>query len=280
MKKAFFILVPSLVLAVITFLVVQILMGTYAGKGALQVTSSPESKVYLNGKYLGETPFPRTDGQNIYQAGDYTIKLEPVEGGYPAFEEKVTLSKSTLTVVDRKFGKEGGSEGSVISLSALKEKNDAQLLVISFPDKSEVYLDSNLVGLTPVLLKNLTTSDHKLTLKKNGYREKIVPIRTPAGYKVQSVVYMAISDLAEITPTPTAALTPTPTASPAASLVTILTTPTGFLRVREDSTVSGAEIGRVLPGETYPLVDEISGWFKIKLKNGTEGWISSQYATK
>jgi uncharacterized protein YgiM (DUF1202 family) len=58
-----------------------------------------------------------------------------------------------------------------------------------------------------------------------------------------------------------------------------LQTPTGFLRVRDQASLGGAEIGQVKPGETYTLLDEQSGWYKIKFNN-KEGWISSQYAQK
>jgi uncharacterized protein YgiM (DUF1202 family) len=62
--------------------------------------------------------------------------------------------------------------------------------------------------------------------------------------------------------------------------VIILSTPTGFLRVRQDSSITSTEISQINPGETYSLLEEKTGWYKIKLTDGKEGWISSQYATK
>ena len=62
--------------------------------------------------------------------------------------------------------------------------------------------------------------------------------------------------------------------------VQILSTPTGFLRVRQDSSVAGLEIAQVKPGESYELIDEKTGWFEIKLTDGKLGWISSSYAKK
>ena len=42
------------------------------------------------------------------------------------------------------------------------------------------------------------------------------------------------------------------------------------------------EVGRVSPGERYPLIeeDQRSGWYKIEYKEGVSGWISNQYAKK
>ncbi len=276
MKKIIFILIPSLIIAVIIYLLFQLIIERNSDKGALQVTSVPASKVYLNDKYIGLTPLCECDGQNMLTSGDYTVRLEPNDKNFLPYVEKITISKSVLTVVDREFGKPGYSEGSVISLTPLTDPNASELMVSSFPDKADVTLDSNDVGTTPYFLKSTTASDHVLLLKKNGYSEKIVRIRTPAGYKLQAVVYLAVSNV-DITPTPTAGSSATPTPTPTAK-VTILDTPTGFLRVHSDSSIVSSEIGRVHPGETYPLISQTTDWFEIKLQNGQTGWISSQYA--
>ncbi len=70
--------------------------------------------------------------------------------------------------------------------------------------------------------------------------------------------------------------------------VTIKNTPTGWLNVREGPGITYLQVKRVNPGETYTLLEEKFGWYKIKLdakSEGTspepiEGWIASQYATK
>lgn len=76
------------------------------------------------------------------------------------------------------------------------------------------------------------------------------------------------------------AASPSPAPSAAPQLVTITDTPTGWLRVRETPSSSAAEIARVLPGETYDLLDEDEGWYHIRLDAGRTGWISAQYAKK
>ncbi len=62
--------------------------------------------------------------------------------------------------------------------------------------------------------------------------------------------------------------------------VVINETPTGWLNVREDAGTNYPVIGRVNPGETYPLLEENKGWFRIKLNDSNDGWILAQYATK
>ena len=51
---------------------------------------------------------------------------------------------------------------------------------------------------------------------------------------------------------------------PKVEKVTVLDTPTGFLRVREDSSITSSEIGRVSPEDSLELVTEKEGWFPDK----------------
>lgn len=248
------------------------------------MTSAPPSKIYLNDELIGETPLCKCEAEDMVPTGEYTIRVVPTSGNFPEFQEKISIEKSVLTVVDRTFAQGAASEGSVITLQPLKNSSERELLVLSVPDQSEVLLDNNSSGFTPLLIRDITESDHELIIRKSGYSEKRVRIHTPTGYKLVATVYLGIegegTEQAKTASTPTPTASPSATPSPVAEQVTISQTPVGFLRVREDASVSSTEIGRVNPGEKYELVDEQTGWYQIKLKDGQEGWISSQYATK
>lgn len=279
MKKLLLILVPL-------FLVVIVLAGfvyykNYSlAKGALQVTSKPESNVYLDGKLIGKTPFCRCEGSDMLSVGEYTLRLIPVDSGFTPFEEKIKIGKSVLTVVDRTFESGASSEGSIISLNPLDDRKALELLVLSFPDKTEVLLDNKPSGSTPLILKNLTESDHEIKFIKSGYKEKTIRIRSVAGYKLITTVFLGVNpEIVSESPTPSVSPTIEPTSS-VFTKVTILQTPTGFLRVRAYASLTASEIARVSPGEVLELVEESNGWFKIKLADGTLGWISASYAQK
>ena len=277
MKKIFLFIAPLLI-AIIIFFGILFFLDRQSGKGALQVTSVPQSKVYLENKLIGTTPFCACDLAQMLSVGDYTIKLVPIEGSFRPFEEKISINKSTLTVVDRTFADNGESDGSIISLSPLNNKKDIEVLVVSLPDKANVFLDNNPVGVTPLLLKQVSESDHDLRLTFDGYKDKSLKIKTASGFKLNSLIFLGISsDLSnEPIASLSAALIPTVTISK----VLILNTPTGFLRVRESNSISSSEISQVKPGEEYELVSEKEGWFEIKLISGRKGWISSSYAVK
>lgn len=281
MKKVFFIITIAVFLGFLFFGLFQQFFNLNSKKGALQVTSTPASKVYLNDKYIGQTPLCKCEATDTLKTGDYTFKLVPDNKNLSEYQEKITITEGVLTVIDRKFGTDSRSSGSVISLTPLKDKKSTELLIVSIPSKSFVHLDNIEIGQTPFLFKNPTESDHALRVTKEGYEDKTVRIRTPLGYKLTVVMYLSTGELLRET-------SPTPAASPSATLaptvqvgkVVILNTPTGFLRVRATASIAAAEVGRVVPAETFDLVSEQTGWFQIRLKNGAVGWISSQYAAK
>lgn len=248
-------------------------------KGAIQITSEPKSKVYINGKLVGETPFCKCEGQEMLSAGEYTIRLEAAEGDFPPYEEKIPINPSVLTVMDRIFGKGALAESKTITLTNLSDKAAMELLVISFPQDADVFVDSNLVGKTPLNNKTLSASDHEVRIVKDGYREKTVRIRTVPGYKLIVIASLGIlPDIAKIASDSASHAVSIPT--PVVSKIVILNTPTGFLRVRKEASLSSAEIARVSPGDSFDLIEETAGWFKIKLEVERQGWVSSQYARK
>jgi hypothetical protein len=220
----------------------------------------------------------------MISSGDYTIKLVPEDTQYSQYQEKITISTGILTVVDRKFIKGAQSEGSTISLHPLSDKNKTELEVISFPSGSKVELDSNPIGTTPLIHKNPTESDHILKINKTGYNGKTIRIRTPKSYRLTIVSHLSVTadEAAQESQPANPQTTPTPAPSPTTTQakVLILDTPTGFLRVRSGSSLNATQITTVNPGETFALISEQPGWYEIKLTDGTNGWISSEYAQK
>ncbi|MEN9407279.1 MAG: hypothetical protein RLZZ455_495 [Candidatus Parcubacteria bacterium] len=288
MKKALFILLFFFILgaAGIAFYIF-FLKGN--DKGALQVTASPQSKVYLNGEYLGTTPLcrcPKSDDvgvkkvQEMLPVGEYTLRLVPTEGSFAEFQEKITIEKSVLTVVDRKFAEGASSEGVVISLTTLPDKKINELTIVSIPEGAEVFIDDVAKGKTPLQVSDLTESDHTLTLQKAGYKIKSIRIRATNGFKLVAKGYLGIDPAFIAGASEVASSSATPTPGISVTKIIILETGTGFLRVRDDSSLAGVEIGRVSPGEEYEVIEEIEGWYQISLQSGVKGWISAQYAQK
>ena len=284
MKKILYLLIPIILATIIVFSIIKIFILADTGKGALQVTSKPFSKVYLDDEYIGTTPLCRCEPTNMLKNGEYTLRLIPVDGKTKEFQDTIKIAKGVLTVVDRKFGVGVTSEGSIVSLEAIDEKDKSELLVVTMPSKADVYLDSNYQGTSPHKASSVTDSDHALRIKKDGYKDKNVRIRTPKGFRLVAIIYLGLLDEIAtpiISPiaSPSSALTPKPSIV-GTSKITILKTPNGFLRVRSEPSLTSNEISRVIEGQSFDLIEEISGWYKIKLEDDKNGWISADYASK
>jgi len=287
MKRFLLFLLPLVIAGIAFGVFLFFLTQNGINKGALQVTTTPKSKVYLNGVLIGETPVCKCDINSMLPIGDYTLRLVPLKTDQEAFEQKITLGKAVLTVVDRSFTGNTTSEGSVISLQKLSSDSDSELFFTSFPDQTSILLDQSLIGQTPLVLKNITPGDHDVSFQKNGYKEKSIKIHSVKGYRLSAITFLGI-DLASslglpvpatvsavpvgVTPTPSPLLTPK-----VGKQVVILDTPTGFLRVRSIPSLAGSSSAQVKPGDTYEMLDQKNGWTQISLSQNQTGWVSSQY---
>lgn len=280
MKKVLIFLLPIFLAIIIFFIGTYYFSAKDLGTGGLQVTSSPQSQVYLNGKMIGLTPFCKCQGKETIATGDYTIRLVPMGKGLnqTSFEQKITINKSVITAVDFNFASVSKSQGSIISLFKKDNNKQADIFITSFPDGATVTLDNGEAKKTPILWENITDSEHKIILSKVGYDTKNLSILATRGYQLQVVVFLA-TNLSSISPSISIIPSVSPTASLSAKII-ILDTPTGFLRVRKDATAGSEEIGQVLPNQTFTLNDEKNGWYEITIPNGKIGWVSSTYAKK
>jgi len=130
-----------------------------------------------------------------------------------------------------------------------------------------------------LLIKNLTASDHEIKITKEGYKEKDIRVKTTLGYKLTLFTFLGINmETLNVIPTPIASVSAI--IKPPVLTVLILETPTGFLNVRSENSLSGSVIAKINPGENYELISQKDNWFEIKLKDGKTGWISNQYAKK
>jgi hypothetical protein len=282
--KRFILFITPFLIALIIFFGILLFLNREIGKGALLIISVPPSNVYLDGKLVGKTRFcmatENCKNKMGVDVGEHSIRLISVDGKYPPYDTKITINKLTLTVLDRTFGNDGESEGTIVGLSPLSDKSDAEISVTSLPDKANVFLDGNPIGITPLLLKQVSESDHELRFTLDGYKDELLKIKTTLGFQINASVFLGVkTDLSDLSLPSTPA---TPSAAPAVANVLILDTPTGFLRVRESNSISSAEVGKINPGESYELVNEKDGWFEIKISSSGArlGWISSQYAIK
>lgn len=74
MKKILFIITPIL-LAIAIFVLIFIVVNKNTSKGALQVTSAPISKVYLDNKLIGQSPLCKCEVNDMIIAGVHSVMI-------------------------------------------------------------------------------------------------------------------------------------------------------------------------------------------------------------
>ena len=228
---------------------------------ALQVTSTPEASVFLDGKHIGKTPF-FTDQLN---AKEYTLKITVSEASYT---EKIILTPGALTAVNRELSANFlGQSGETLSLN----KQGKGVFVSSYPDKAEVSLDGKIAGETPLIIGDVKEGDHQIAVNKTGYIQREFAIKSSDKYQLLANVTLA-SEFAKGKGTKL-------NVEPETKSVEILKTPLGFVRVRKEPSLVALEITTIESGKQAELLQEADDWYLIKIE-GKLGWISAQYAKK
>lgn len=264
---------------------------------ALKITSEPTANVFIDGEEVGLTPFL---GEKL-SAGEITVRLVPQTAAGPliSWEGKVTLVADLGTQINRVLGpSQERSGGEIFYYEPISDRQTSSLAVISTPDNVAFEVDGEPKGFAPRVIDNLPPGEHIIGLSAPGYERREVRATTQAGYKLIGSIQLIKEEVVEeekpaeeeeqvveeeaVAEEEATAEAPdrsreTP---PELPYVEIKDTPTGWLRVRADSTVNSEELTKVNPGEQFPLLDEALGWYKIEYEEGKEGWIAGQYAEK
>jgi hypothetical protein len=275
------ILLPILVFLSVISIFLQLSSGyikSVLGQGAkagVRVESSQSAQVFLNNEQKGTAPF---QDDNL-KPGDYLITLKADEATSSAkvlWEGYAKLNEGTLTIVirdlaDQQAGsfatKKENSSGEIISL-----ERGQGAVITSSPSGAEVLIDGELVGRTPLAIPDLVEGEHQFIISRENFLKRSIRSKVINGLVLNLSVDLAISE-PDLTKLPTAPVS-------SSQEVTIKSTPTGFLRVRETPGINGKEVGQVRPQETYVLLEESAGWVRIRLKDSKEGWVSSAYIQK
>ena len=281
MKRRLLLVVATLLILIGIFIFVKVVVAVLApkGHGGLQITSNVDAEIFLNNKSVGKTPLCLCDQGKTIKSGDYNIKIAPRDSSLQPFNTRVIVNPNVLTAVDRVFLPGALSSAYIITLERTSER-EAQVFIASVPDEALIAIDGESEGVTPLNIKSISTSEHEVEIEKQGFAKKTVRIRAVPFYKLVLNTILGTEGSAETTttPVPQTAISSSPTASQ--TKVLISQTPTGFLRVRAEPSVSSAEVGRVSPGESYLYVDENDAWYEIALASGTRGWVSKTYSQK
>lgn len=230
-------------------------------KSGLSVFSLPDSAtVFLDGKEVGQTPF---EDKNL-DVREYIVKLDK-DGA--SWQGNIKLTSGTEAIINRDLAKDiASSSGEILTL----EKGKG-LTIISNPADAEVEVDGKAFGKTPVII-DITNGEHTILVSHANYLNRSIKANLPENFNLTVSVDLSLSET-DLSTISAPVITQTPE-------VLVKKTPTGFLRVRDKGSLSGKEIAQVNEGEKLVLLEEFGDWDRVRLSNGTEGFVSSAYVEK
>lgn len=264
MKRAIYLILVFLGLTILT-----IRLGTAAYsyffapdlRAGIKVLSTPDgADVFVDGKSIGKTPFEASD----LKAGLHVVKIQLAD---TSWQGKVNILGGTESIVNRELSADSSSSaGETLTLEQGKGVS-----LVSAVSGVDVSVDDKAIGKTPVTL-NLEAGEHTFSLSHPGYLKRSIRALVPQGYNLVIDASLALTeaDLSDVVTTVTTAT----------AKVVVKNTPTGFLRVRDKAGASGTEIARVKPKDELVLLEEQSGWDRVRLDNGKEGFVSAAYVDK
>lgn len=264
MKKIlFFILIMfSLLILIIRFTprFTEIFLGTKPHSGISVMSNPKEATVFLDNQEIGKTPYENKE----LTSKEYLVKIEK---DTLIWQGKIKLTPGTLTVINRELSKDSSSSaGEILTL----EKGRG-IIVISNPSEAEIEIDGKSYGKTPISI-NLKSGEHTILINRPNYLKRSIKATLPEGYSLTISADLAISEV-DLTNISTPIITQT-------EEVIVTDTPTGFLRVRDQPSTQGKVITQVKPGDILILLEELSDWNRVRLSDGTEGYVSSAYTEK
>lgn len=287
------ILVLLILVGAIFFAVKFFILDKSSKEGKLKVFSSPTASLFIDNVAIGKTPYEETTKE-----GEYLIKLisEGEASASASWEGKVQVYKNALTYVDRELGMSDLTSSGVvfttIKMSEKPKKADTGEIEIEVePAGAIVYLDNDEKGIAPMVLSEVPSGDHELSVYSPGFFKRTQKINVDSGYRTKGNFKLAldqsqkkidelVNSASEEASLEEGKKESTTKDTSLETTIVIKETPTGFLRVRSEPSLTASEEAQVKPKDTFTLLDEESGWYKIEYEKGKEGWVSAQYTEK
>ncbi len=283
-------------------------------KAGLQVITNQEScSLFLDDQYLDKTPYINKK----IQPGQYTLRIEPDNPELVPYETPVNLNPGTLTVVTWQPGPHSEASGGVIyEMEALADKKKAEISFITIPDNAIISFDNREKQFSPLVLTDIEPGHHQFAVSLPAFETQKHTINVVPGFRLKiSVTLIKTNQAMEQADTTLETqeqssepeesspdsgrekaleaadqpATPSGQASTQLGLVKIKSTNffqqgVEVLRVRDQASASGQEVGFVQAQEQYPYLGETkNGWYYLKFTDALDdqakqGWVSGQYS--
>ncbi|KKS45600.1 MAG: Serine/threonine protein kinase [Candidatus Gottesmanbacteria bacterium GW2011_GWA2_42_18] len=247
-----------------------------SSQGELHVESQPETTVFVNDENKEKTPIT----QKI-DPGQYEVKLVPDDqAAISTWQQSVTVNPGTQTFIKALLGDTSTTSSWEVIILEKLSGNETELSVSSATDASELYINGNFKGTSPLSFQDIAEGEHEIRLTAPGFAEKKIKVNVTQGYKLTVRTQLALVDESQMTQEQEGEK-PAQAEDDGALGTLLITSPTtGWLRVRSEPTTSGEEVGRIDDGEKVTYFTDKDGWYEVEYEEGKKGWISGDYAEK
>ncbi len=279
-------------------------------KSGLQViTNNGAASLFLNDQYLDKTPYINKD----IVPGKYSLRIVPDDENLAEYETPVELNPGVLTVVTWNPGPTiEASSGVIYELIKLDSAKKSEVAIISNPDGALIKFDNQDQEFTPLLLPSVEPGLHEYQASLPAYDSHKHSVNVVKGYRLNINLKLAKTQQA-ISPNEASSVNneeQTATSSAQAVEATasadqdesgrgqteleaeqkqITINPTNFfqedtevLRVRNEPSVQGEEVGYVQTGQTYSFLTQENNWYQLEFTDAVDGevktgWVSGEF---
>lgn len=230
-------------------------------KAGLEISTVPTAKVYLNGQEVGESKYKNLN----LKAGEVDLRLATSS---QVWERKIRLEANVTSVIGWNFDEESG-----YILSMEKTGQAGSILVNSSPGGAIISMDNEIKNTTPARIEKVEGGDRKLSISFPGYKQLNLIVKVVDGYQML-IDSKLQAEAGEVVAVPTMG-----TIEAKKEMVRVLSTGTGWLRIRETPSENGREIGRANTGEKLELLGEEGTWYHVVFGEH-QGFMAKRYAEK
>jgi hypothetical protein len=268
--------------------------------GLQVITQEVSAALFLDDQYLDKTPYINKK----IKPGDYILRIQPDDSSLVSYDIPIALHKGTITVVDWQPGTSLETSGGIIyEMEKTKTGKGSQIDFQTIPNNAILTFDDGVKQFSPLTLLNIAEGNHTFEVSLPSYKTQQHAVNIIKNHSIILTIILgkeldqkADQQLTqqEITPKDASSSAETNTgtvenslfAGSSTSTAKVQILSTGFfvndkevLRVREEPSAAGKELGFVEVGKKYPYKETTPGWFGIEFENKI-GWISSQFSQK
>ncbi|MBT6756591.1 MAG: SH3 domain-containing protein [Candidatus Pacebacteria bacterium] len=269
--------------------------------GLQVITQEVSAALFLDDQYLDKTPYINKK----IKPGNYTLRIQPDDSSLVSYDIPITLNKGTITVVDWQSGTSLETSGGIIyEMEKTRTGKGSQIDFQTIPNNAILTFDDGIKQFSPLTLTDIAEGNHTFEVSLPSYRAQQHAVNIIKNHSITLTIILGkeldqkadqqltdqetilAPDASSSAGTNSETLENSLSSNSSTSTAKVQILSTDFfvndkevLRVREEPSAAGKELGFAEVGKKYPYKEEITGWFGIEFENKI-GWISSQFSQK